>query len=108
MTCGSRSRNEAAVTRANRAVSDLPTSRVAAPSHVGETRCKYAKPFTAPSPNLADRAMQLARILKAPNDKDAAEALFTRATSIMANASDRKSAGAADASDSFNIRCWSL
>jgi hypothetical protein len=45
-------------------------------------------------PNIAGRAMQLGRVLRAQDDKEGATALFDRATSILANANELKPAGA--------------
>ena len=44
-------------------------------------------------PNIAGRAMQLGRVLRALEDKEGAQALFDRATAIMASASELKPAG---------------
>ena len=43
-------------------------------------------------PNIAGRAMQLGRVLRALDDKEGAQKLFDRATTILANAAELKPA----------------
>jgi tetratricopeptide (TPR) repeat protein len=50
-------------------------------------------------PNIAGRAMQLGRILRALDDKEGAQKLFDRATTILANAAELKPAGTAQVAD---------
>jgi hypothetical protein len=44
-------------------------------------------------PNIAGRAIQLARVLRVLQDREGAEMLFERATAIMANNAELKPAG---------------